>query len=124
MNKPLDLTALLSSVINQQAGSLETEIRKTAADKARDYIRGIFGKERVSDGKGNVTTINGPMLDFVHKSVDKVALSDETHQYIDAYIRENFQRILKEELDIAIRDKARHETRKGAFKHTPEATPD
>lgn len=124
MNKPVDLTALMAAIVEGQVKALETQIRSTATQKALDYITELFSKKRVSDGKGhgNFITAPGPMLDFVHKKIDQIALNDETHKFIDTYVRENFQRVLQEELDIAIRDKARHEARKGAFSHIPDET--
>lgn len=125
MNKPVDLTALVAAIVEGQVKSLETHIRSTATHKALDYITELFSKKRTSDGKGNgnFVTVAGPMLDFVHKKVEQLALNDETHKFIDTYVRENFQRVLQEELEIAIQDKARHEARKGAFSHIPDATP-
>ena len=124
MNKPVDLTALVAAIVEGQVKGLETQIRSTATQKALEYITELFSKKRVSDGKGNgnFVTVAGPMLDFVHKKVEQLALNDETHKFIDAYVRKNFQRVLQEELEIAIRDKARHEARKGAFSHIPGAT--
>lgn len=124
MNKPVDLTALVADIVEGQVKALETQIRSTATQKALDYIIELFSKKRVSDGKGNgnFVTVAAPMLDFVHKKVEQLALNDETHNFIDSYVRENFQRVLQEELDIAIRDKARHEARKGAFNHIPGET--
>lgn len=123
MNKPVDLTALVAAIVEGQVKALETQIRSTATQKALEYITELFSKKRVSDGKGNgnFVTVAGPMLDFVHKKVEQLALNDETHKFIDTYVRENFQRVLQEELEIAIRDKARHEVRKGAFSHIPGA---
>lgn len=125
MNKTTDLTALLTAIVESQVATLEAQIRRTATDKAHEYIRDIFGKKSVSDGKGNgnFTTVNGPMLDFIQKKIDSIALSDKVHEKIESYIKENFDRVLQEELEIAIRDKARHEARKGAFSHIPNSTP-
>lgn len=124
MDKSIDLTPLLSQIINAEAKSFETLIKSIASEKILEYITEIFRKQRVSDGKGhgNFITAPGPMLDFVHKKIDQIALNDETHKFIDTYVRENFQRVLQEELDIVIRDKARHEARKGAFSHIPDET--
>lgn len=89
----------------------EADFRKKALDSLNKQLNSMFAEPRswVQGDKGGIAT------QMIRESIENKLLSEKTQRTLDAYFEENWERLLKEEMEKSIRKAAEHKTRKMAF---------
>lgn len=89
----------------------EANFREKTLSTMRGQLNEMFSEPRAyrPGDKG------GTAWQFIQERIGDKLLDENTQKIIDAYFRENWERLLKEEMEKAIRKAAEHKARKMAF---------